>query len=888
MRASAGALARLVPGLEGGVREPAVAGPDRRSVGAPGPRGMGHPSIQVLRNPWVSYGLPLGWGALLTHAAGTSVKPGFWGKLTRLTRARHGSIGGSGGGGGGGSDGPGIGVDDRPAKVPVGATTILDCMGREMAKLTDADQPVLPLDAYPAHLIDAVVASEDHRFFSHCGVDHLTLFRQVVSAVAARSRPGRTFATKSTGGASTISQQLAKVNFLVPDAFTLERKLVQVYLALMLEARLSKAEILAAYLSKVYVGHGATGMEAAADKYFGKKDPRDLTLGESAMLAGLLPAPEDWSPYRDMQRARAVQQAVLRKMLRRGVIGVDEFTEAARAPIRLNARPPSISWRAPYFTDEVVHQLDAHFDIGEILQGGFRVHTTCDLDLQEYAERLVQERQRDPSVVGGDEQACIVAMEPKSGAVQVLVGGVDYSKSPWNRATDMFRSPGSTFKSIVYLAGLEDGIKTSDMLLDQPIDFHDFIPVNFDAKFRGKVTVEQALVQSLNVPTCFLGARIGVSAVKHMAHILGIESTLDSGLGLCLGGCEVSPLELTTAYSTIAAGGVYSAPYLISRIEHPDGRVLLEHDAAASQQRVVNGNSVARLNYLLRAVVERGTGGRAVIDRPVAGKTGTSNNHIDTWFSGYTPQLACSVWIGRDDNLPLHGRPTGGTLAAPLFAAFMRFAHEDCRGSPLPLAGFLELRDSRKDDEKADREELKRSAVIRKKRLSPAFREADVPWIAGGPPPSPAYAANSSLSTAFSQRDALGAAGAAADAFTDTVKFTSRERAEATRSVRPHTPSPKWRRRGGRAKKAERYVSPMARDPSPAPAGRHPDTGHIEVPAIPKVTPGLHPGTSIPQHRADGARMPGEGDVPESPRSERRPRGGDQARHSAPAKRRPR
>ena len=859
---------RLVPTVEGGVREPAVAGPGHgeRDGGRPWPRGPGSAAIRLLQNPWISYGVPLGWGALLSHAAATSVKPGVWGKLARLGKSF--------------SQGRGAveaAAGSRPAKgrVSTGATTILDCMGREMAKLTDVDQPVLPLGAYPPHLVDAVVASEDHRFFSHFGVDHLTLFRQVASAVAARSRPGRKFGPGATGGASTISQQLAKVSFLVPDAFTLERKLVQVYVALVLEARLSKTEILSAYLSKVYVGHGATGMEAAADKYFGKKDPRELTLGESAMLAGLLPAPEDWSPYRDLQRARAVRQGVLRKMLRRGMISAAQYADAAAEPIRLNSRPPSISWRAPYFTDEVVHQLDAHFDIGEILQGGFRVHTTCDLDLQEFAERLVQERQRDASVVGGEEQGCIVAMEPKSGAVRVLVGGVDYSKSPWNRATDMFRSPGSTFKSVVYLAGLEEGFKTSDMLIDQKTDFHGFIPLNYDQKFRDKVTVEQALVQSLNVPTCILGNEIGVPAVQHMAHILGIESTLDSGLGLCLGGCEVSPLELTTAYSTIAAGGVYSAPFFISRIEHPDGRILLEHDVVASQQRVVNGNSVARLNYLLRAVVERGTGGRAVIDRPVAGKTGTSNNHIDTWFSGYTPQLACSVWIGRDDNLPLHGRPTGGTLAAPMFAAFMRFAHEECRGSQLPLAGFLEIRDSRKDNEKADREELRRSAVIRKKRLSPAFREAEVPWTAGGPSP---YAA-----------DNLGTAtGSAAGAFTDTVKVTSidRERAQTSRrNSRSRSSSPKWRRRSARGgKKAERYVSPMGRDPSPAPAGRHPDTGAVEVPEIPSRI-GVAPGTRLPQHRKDGARMPGDRDVPEAPGGV--PPGPSRGRAKAPAKQRP-
>ena len=566
-------------------------------------------------------------------------------------------------------------VEDAIGSEP---TVIYDVKGRVVATLRGESTA---LDDVSDHMWTAVVASEDRRFFFHPGVDVRGIARAILTL-------------GTSGGGSTITQQLVK-NMLLSQDRTITRKVVEMGLAVAIERKLTKPQLLEEYLNNVYWGHGIYGVTSAAAAFF-RKMPKELNLGESALLAAMLPAPEALSPYRSPSAALRARSTVLKRMVDTGYI-----TEEERADVEEKGMPSTLAlspgaallddkakrgvslgvtpYRAPFFVSEVLYQLRDM--CGEYLQrrGGLQIHTTLDLSLQERAEQLAREDGEKPSRGTPKEagEAVIVAIDPQSGAVRVVVGGRDFGSSPYNRAVLAKRSPGSAFKPVVYLAALAEGAVTPTTVLeDEETQFDtkdDYTPQNFYKNFKGEVTLREALVYSLNIPTVKIADMIGIDRVKDMARRVGITSDLPSVLSLSLGACEVTPMEMAAMYATIAAGGVYSKPHLVTRVRDKNGNTLYRHK---SQRRAAVPEDACReVHKMLRLAVTRGTGRAAAKgwqSSNIAGKTGTSDDYRDGWFCGYSPNLATVVWVGNDDNKSLLG--AGAIVAAPLWARFMKSA----------------------------------------------------------------------------------------------------------------------------------------------------------------------------------------------------------------------
>lgn len=634
----------------------------------------------------------------------------------------------------------------------------------------------------PCYMWQAVVASEDRRFFEHPGIDPKGVARAALSMTAG-------------GGGSTITQQLVKNVFLTNER-KWARKIAEVFLALLVERQMSKWEILHSYLNKIYWGHGMYGIETASAFYFGKH-PSLLTLGECAMLAGIIPAPELLSPFRDPSRGKKPQARALRRMVEAGFLDAETAAFTVNEPLVLGSdgqEAASGPWRAPYFVSEVLYELTQKYGRDAIFRDGLQVYTTLDLERQEIAEKIIREAaaeydqerltlaergllkarekvedlykvrreeinkgvaravarvqaewkrsNKNLAIMSGNSkisseamlaqavaaasekvhlnvmkkysaaekylqgfvssfevelkegaqsrlEGSVVSIEPLNGAVRILVGGRDYYESSFNRATLAFRPPASTFKPIVYLAALAEGMTRGHILVDERYTLGGFTPENYDRKFRGRVTLEEALVKSLNVPTVKLCAEIGVDKVCDMARALGIKTPLPYELSLSLGGCEVTPLQLATIYSTIAAGGHYHKPYIISRVETGDGHVLEDVESNdGNENTVVDEHAVSEIRQLLQAVVERGTGRAARLGRPCAGKTGTSDDYRDVWFAGFTPEFSCVVWFGYDNNSTVGGLhpATGASHAAPVWRRLMKIIHKG-----LPINKFHDI-----------------------------------------------------------------------------------------------------------------------------------------------------------------------------------------------------
>jgi penicillin-binding protein 1A len=503
----------------------------------------------------------------------------------------------------------------------------------------------------------AFIAIEDRRFHRHWGVDP----RAIGRAMVANAKAGGV-----RQGGSTITQQLAKTSFLSSDR-SLKRKAQEVIIAFWLEGWLTKDEILSRYLSSVYFGDGVYGLRAASRHYFGRS-PEDLNLGQSAMLAGMVQAPSRLAPTRNLELARKRSKLVLRAMADTGVIS------AARARGVKLARPVAKPAKVPtgtYFADWVAPAAQKAFeaDFGEV-----RVPTTLDADLQRIAVRAVA----NASI--GDAQAALVAMRP-DGRVVAMVGGRSYKKSPFNRATQARRQPGSAFKLFVYLAALRAGYRPEDMIEDTPITIDGWTPANVDGVYRGRITLREAFLRSSNAAAVRLSERVGRQNVLRAARELGISSPLPDGPSVALGTAGVSLLELTGAYAAIA-GGRYPV--------RPRGLPLDDRDEGFSAffQR---GGSLDRerdwgpMLDLLWASANEGTGRRAALGIPTFGKTGTTQNHRDALFVGFAGNLVVGVWVGRDDDKSL-GKMTGGTAPARLWRSFMAsaIAVDGRRGPKLP------------------------------------------------------------------------------------------------------------------------------------------------------------------------------------------------------------
>jgi penicillin-binding protein 1A len=648
-------------------------------------------------------------------------------------------------------------------------TTLYSDEDEPFAAFFEQRRILVSLNKIPPYLIEALLATEDTRFYSHRGIDPRGIARALLTNLRTLRR---------AEGGSTITQQLAKVLFLTPEK-SLARKMKEILLAFQIEREYPKDKILEMYFNQIYFGHGAYGVEAAAQTYFGKSVD-ELNLAEAAMLAGLPRAPNTYSPIVDKERARRRRGVVLQRMVEEGFITTEQAEAAAAIPFDERAFA-AVRSQAPYFVEYVRQYLEERYGSYALYHGGLKVYTTLNVRLQQAAEQSLTQglreidQQKGLRLVGGgptarvtprrpgaplrpglvvegviqrvtargihvtvdgysgeipfkamrvaegpkladafhpddrvlvrlealdhnrktltlvlaqepEMEGALLALDPRTGQIKAMVGGYDFQRSKFNRAIQARRQPGSAFKPFVYAAAFDLGLTPSTIFEDSPISFpatidgeqKEWSPENYDQTFRGPVTLRQGLEHSINVVAVKLLETIGVGAATQMAHRLGIRSPIRAELGLALGTSEVTLLEMVSAYGTLAAGGVRAPPYAIRRILDSRGRVLEERFPEG--QQVLRPATAATLTHVLEGVVQRGTGRSArALERPLAAKTGTTQDAADAWFLGYSPSLVAGVWIGYDTVRSLGPHETSATLAAPIWIQFMRAALE---GSP--------------------------------------------------------------------------------------------------------------------------------------------------------------------------------------------------------------
>lgn len=532
---------------------------------------------------------------------------------------------------------------------------ILDREGRTLATRGGRYGPPVDVAALPAYVPAAFVSIEDRRFYSHDGFDPVGMAR----ALATDLTTGH-----AAQGASTITQQLARNLYLTADK-TLERKADELVLAVQLENAYSKAQILGLYLSRIYFGAGAYGIEAASQRYF-HKPARGLTLAEAAVLAALPKSPSEYNPIDHPDRSSARAALVLDVMVEAGAITPADRARALAHPPKVYSDPPAAP--AAYFVDWVegaVHRLAPN------PAGDLYVETTLDLPSQFAADAAAQaavKRYADKGV----EQAALVSLDGE-GRVRALVGGIDHAASQYDRALEAHRQVGSAWKPFVYLAALQSGRTPETVAVDEPVTIEGWSPRNFEPDYLGPITLRTALIHSVNTVAARLADEVGRDRVAAQARTLGIVSTIAPGPAMALGTSLITPVEMAQAYDAFGNGGYKVRAYAIERIRTGAGAVVYRH-AAAESQPVIPNPALSDLNAMLRGVVAEGTGTRAAIPGyDLAGKTGTTSDFKDAWFCGYTGGLATAVWLGRDDNSPMRGI-TGGSAPADLWRGYMTVA----------------------------------------------------------------------------------------------------------------------------------------------------------------------------------------------------------------------
>lgn len=509
----------------------------------------------------------------------------------------------------------------------------------------------------PKHVPQAILAIEDRRFYMHFGIDPLGIIRAFGVNMA---RGG------FVQGGSTITQQLAKNLFLSKDR-TLKRKIQEAMLAVWLEAKLSKDEILSAYLNRVYLGGGAYGIDAAANIYF-NKSARDLTVREAATIAGLLKAPSRYSPSSNPSLSAQRTRVVLKAMEEAGYLDVTEYKKLDKLP-PAPPRKPSSGDTYRYFTDYIVDQVEATIGVPE---EDIIVQTTLDRDIQSSAEAAITKALLTYGESYKVSQGAALTMS-LDGAIVAMVGGRDYDVSEYNRVTHALRSPGSSFKPIVYLSALEHGWNPNSTIVDEPITEGKYRPQNYGNEYYGEVTLTQALTRSLNTVAYNLIKSVGPDSVISLARRLGIMAELEPNLSLALGSNGVPMMEMVTAYATLGRGGVAVEPFAIVKITDNQGKVLFEQPSERNARQVVQRGYVYQITGMMQSVVKYGTGQAAQGPYMAAGKTGTSQEFRDAWFIGFTNQYAGAVWVGNDDNSPMK-RVTGGMIPAAAWREMMTTA----------------------------------------------------------------------------------------------------------------------------------------------------------------------------------------------------------------------
>ena len=629
------------------------------------------PAQFARRYPWLAWILVL---AIFGGAVGVGVLGGAWMVICREGRCPS--------------------IASLEAYVPSQTSKVYAADGRFITELGLERRTLVSLSQIPKHVRDAVVMTEDVRFYSHNGID----YRRILGSALANVRAGR-----YAQGFSTITMQLARNVF--PDRISREkalmRKLKESRVARAIEQRYSKDKILELYLNQVYLGNGAYGVETAAQRYFGKS-VRDVSVAEAAMLAGLLKGPERYNPRRFADRAILRRNTVLEVMRREGAITSADASLAKAFPLQLAQRTEAGDV-APYFIEWVRQQLEEHFG-KRLYDEGLRVYTSLDVDMQSAAERalenqlkaieagrhgaykhLTYEEYTARSAEGGERgaanspylQGAFVAVDPRSGAVRAMVGGRDFDDSKFNRAVQAKRQPGSTFKPIVYATAIHQGLSPAQVVDDSPISMdqlsgEQWTPQNYDMKFMGLMPLRKALYQSRNLAAIRTGMAVGTDPVISMARRFGITTPIPPYPSIFIGSADVYPYEMIGAYSVFANLGLRTTPHAIVRVENADGKVVWQ--PPIKREAVLSPEESWLMVSMMKDVVVRGTAARvwgSGFRVPAGGKTGTTNDGADVWFIGYTADLVAGVWMGFDRPTKIKANAQGGELASPAWSAFM-------------------------------------------------------------------------------------------------------------------------------------------------------------------------------------------------------------------------
>ncbi|MCI0598961.1 MAG: PBP1A family penicillin-binding protein [Beijerinckiaceae bacterium] len=560
------------------------------------------------------------------------------------------------------------------------AVTFLDSYGQEVGRRGIKHDDKVSFDELPQNLIHAVISTEDRRFFEHFGID---LFG-TVRALTVNAK-----ADTVVQGGSSITQQLAK-NLFLSNQRTLERKIKEAYLAVWLEFHLPKREILRLYLDRAYLGGGAFGVQAAAEFYFGKS-VRDLSLAEAAMIAGLFKAPAKFAPHINLPAARARASDVLNNMVEAGYLTEGRIYAALRNPAIPVDRSRDLTpeWYLDYAFEEV-KKLAENDKLGD--ERVLTVRTALDSNVQKHADAIIEDQLRLHGPDYHAKQAAMVVLDPL-GAVRAMVGGRDYGASQFNRATDAERQPGSSFKPFVYVTALMTGkFKPSTIVVDAPICIGNWCPHNYKGSYAGRMPLVEALARSINTVAVRLSIAIGDGSPRagrakiiNTARMMGLTTPLIDTVSLPIGAAEVTVVDMASAYSVFANGGLRAPPYAAVEISNSRGEVIYRHDRDSPPPKQIIGlETIVTMDSMLMQVVEAGTGRRARLDNiDVAGKTGTTNGYKDAWFIGFTGNYVCAVWYGNDDDTPMD-KMTGGTLPAATWHDVMQYAHQGIELKPLP------------------------------------------------------------------------------------------------------------------------------------------------------------------------------------------------------------
>jgi len=568
--------------------------------------------------------------------------------------------------------------------APTETTHIYDIKGKWLTSIHgEANREVVPLNKISPELKRAVLAIEDSHFYFHHGINPSSVGR----AVKANWERGDV-----VEGGSTLTMQLVK-NVFLSHKRAFSRKVAEAVMAIRLEQILTKDQILELYLNQVYWGHNNYGIETAAESYFGKK-AADLNLAEGSMLAGIIQAPEDYSPFINYKLAKQRQVQVLARMRELNWITAQEETAAKNQPLKLGKVKSFQGSQLPYVTDAVRQELIQRFGRETVQTGGMRVQTTIDINFQRMAEDFVaNEHDRLQGRGLWQTELALAAVDPRTHFVKAMVGGSDYNKSQYNRATQARRQPGSSFKPFVYYTAFATGkYSPSSTVYDTPVRYRGYSPRNYDNSFAGPMSIREALAVSRNVPAVKMGRAVGLDKVIETCRTLGIKSPMEPVVSLPLGAIGLSPMEMAGAYATFANNGWQSDTTFIVQVTDSQSNMIL--DNTPKLKLVLDPWAAASTTSIMQSVINGGTGKLASIGRPAAGKTGTTSSEKDVWFVGYVPQLSVAIWVGRDDNRRLASGVTGGHYAAPIWRNFMNRALD---GVPveyfIPASNFKRPRD---------------------------------------------------------------------------------------------------------------------------------------------------------------------------------------------------